>query len=149
MMDSSPLKSDAPADLRALEILPVACCGNQLDLALDEEAMRGVRSFRRGEPVFQVCRSSLPDAEVEERYSRKDKSLSQLSKRFLAEFGMASNQHISMFEVTDRLSKFKLRQKSSADGSTTSSTSSRVWASSSARARTTTTGSLSRSSETK
>ena len=148
-MNGSLMKSDVLFEQKGSDFEFAATCDSNVDSTLDEEAMRGLASYKRGEQVFVICRNSVPDAEVEERYSRKDKSLSQLSKRFLAEFGMVSNQHISMFEVTDRLSKFKLWQKSSGGGSTTSSTSSRVSAWSCGRARTTTTGSLSRSSETK
>lgn len=64
---------------------------------------RALHRFKLGREVFKVIRVAPGDAELEERYSRKDKSLSQLSKRFLAEFGTASNQVISMFEVTEKL----------------------------------------------
>lgn len=70
----------------------------------DCEVARALENAQRGRPVFEVVRVSTADLEMEERYNRKDKSLSQLSKRFLAEFGLASNQVISMFEVTDKLS---------------------------------------------
>lgn len=74
-----------------------------------------------GSSIFEVIRSISSETEIEERYSRKEKSLSQLSKRFLAEFGYSSNTLISMFEVTDKLSKFKLCQKSKGEESTISS----------------------------
>jgi len=110
---------------------------------LEEEQMNdavfGVENFRRSRDVFTVVRRATAD-ELEERYSRKDKSLSQLSKRFLAEFGLESNQLISMFEVTDRLRTFVLPQALKGEGFMTSSTSSRVWALSPEEERTTTSG---------
>jgi hypothetical protein len=70
------------------------------------EIKRAIQNFKLGKDVFKVVRSNPGEPDLEERYSRKDKSLSQLSKRFLAEFGMTSNQVISMFEVTEKLSMF-------------------------------------------
>lgn len=65
-----------------------------------------LKSLREGKGIFKVVRkpTKKDEQEGEGRYSRKEKSLSQLSKRFLAEFGLNNNQLISMFDVTDRLS---------------------------------------------
>ena len=76
----------------------------QADDLTGDQLLQALENVRRGQNVFEVVRMNSSDLEVEDRYNRKDKSLSQLSKRFLAEFGLTSNQVISMFEVTDKLS---------------------------------------------
>ena len=101
-MSSSPCKTDDTSEDYSNESEQSA------EYNMEEEAFQGLENLKNGAQVFTVCRAASAEHETEERYSRKDKSLSQLSKRFLSEFGMVSNQLISMFEVTDRLSKFKL-----------------------------------------
>lgn len=55
-----------------------------------------------GLPIFSIQRKEQ-ETDVFEKYSRKEKSLGQLSRRFLEIFGAMTDQEVSLDSVTQRL----------------------------------------------
>lgn len=64
--------------------------------------------FSKREPLFNINRKKSFDDTVE-KYSRKEKSLGQLSKKFLSFFGTMDNCEVSLDTVTSQLGKILLQ----------------------------------------
>lgn len=60
------------------------------------------KNIDQGLPIFRIQRKKSK-SEVFGRYSRKEKSLGQLSRRFLEIFGCMTDQEVSLDSVTQRL----------------------------------------------
>lgn len=108
--------------MEAVQILhqEVQVGGHHIDLeCLSMDCFAEIMAYRERRNVFYIEREVAQEEDeaedvfeqnnssksLEEKYNRKEKSLSQLSKKFLYEFGGTNNRMISMFEVTERLSK--------------------------------------------
>jgi len=61
-----------------------------------------LRLFSSNQPIFKIQRKKQKN-EIFERYSRKEKSLGQLSKKFLKIFGRMKDEEVSLDSVTSRL----------------------------------------------
>lgn len=61
-----------------------------------------VEMFEKKETLFEISRKKSYDDAVE-KYNRKEKSLGQLSKKFLSFFGALENCEVSLDTVTSQL----------------------------------------------
>lgn len=85
---------------RVQSFIPLTQATPENNLSLLKDVVK--RKIDSGLPVFKIQRKKAK-TQVFERYSRKEKSLGQLSRRFLEIFGCMTDQEVSLDSVTQRL----------------------------------------------